>query len=335
METILQAVDAGTATDRDMAAVAGASTAALGMALAGDVERQLRAIRNRSQAEAAASSLKADDCKYFFWVNAEGNRSEQEADGTTAGYTLNSWGGTVGAGMQMNHELTLGIALTAMYGDLKSDGPDTLDGDMDTTYLSAFARYNSGKWSHSLIGTMGSMEADYKRHAMGYATDGDTDGTALGLMYELSHRFEMDEKSSISPVFNIAYRHTKMDGYSESGNDAALCVGEQSLDTVTVGAGARYAAIVGEQSLNRPCNVEARALLKYDLGDTQSGTGVGFIDHATRANIESADWGAFGVELGTGISIPVGDGHIFAEGAVELRSDYTNLNATVGYGLQF
>ena len=344
LEAILQAVDAGTATDRDMAAVAGASTATLGMAMAGDVERQLRAIRNRSVSDAWGQDSVALDGKggsltqpgkFFAWVNAEGNRSEQEADGTAAGYTLNSWGGTVGAGMQMNHELTLGVALTAMYGDLKSDGPDTLNGDMDTTYLSAFSRYSSGAWSHALIGTVGSMEADYKRHAVGYATKGDTDGTAFGLMYEVSHRFEMNEKSSISPVFNIAYRHTKVDSYSESGSDAALSVGEQSLDTLTVGAGARYAAVVGEQSLNRPCNVEARALLKYDFGDTQSDTSVGFINHATRANIESADLGAFGVELGAGISVPVGDGRIFADGAVELRSGYTNYNATIGYGIRF
>lgn len=63
---------------------------------------------------------------------------------------------------------------------------------------------------------------------------------------------------------------------------------------------------------------------------------MGFIHQATRANIESAEAGAFGLELGTGISVPVGrSGSIFADGAVELRSDYTNLNATMGYKVQF
>ena len=347
---LIDTVDAGKMTDEDLAAVAGASTTVLGQALSGDVERQLRAIRNRAAMGNHGTNSVAWDGKggfvstslpsrYFAWVNAEGNRAEQNADGTAPGYTLNSWGGTVGAGMQVNSNLTMGLALSAMYGDLRSDGPDSLDGDMDTTYLSAFARYESGKWSHAFIGTAGTMEADYKRtvsHATdSYHTYGDTDGTAFGLMYEVSRDFTLGSKGTLSPVFNISYRHAEVDGYSESGADAALSVGEQSLDTVTVGLGARYAAVVGERAFNRACHVETRALVKYDFGDTQNNIDVGFVNHATRANIESAEMGAFGVELGAGISVPVGKGSIFADGAVELRSDYTNFNATVGYKIQF
>ena len=347
LRSILDTVHAGTFSDRDAAAVVGVSTAVLGQALSGDVDRQLRAIRNRSSENNFGSShavaldgkgglaTMPQDSRYFAWVNAEGNRAEQDADGTAAGYSLSSWGATVGAGMQVNNQLTLGLALTAMYGDLKSDGPDNLDGDMDTTYVSAFARYLRGRWSHALIGTVGTMDADYIRTAMNYSNDGDTDGTACGLMYELSRNYTLSNTADISPVFNIAYRHTEVDGYSESGTDAALNVGKQSLDTVTVGLGARYAAVVGQQMLNRDCGFEARALVKYDFGDTQTDTTVGFINHATRANIESAEMGAFGVELGAGISVPVGSGSIFTDGAMELRSDYTNFNATVGYKIQF
>ena len=341
---LIDIVDAGKMTDEGLAAVAGASTTALGQALSGDVERQLRAIRNRSTTGAYGHDAVAMDSKggslcqpgkYFAWVNAESNRAEQNADGTAAGYTLTSWGGTVGAGMQATPQLTLGMALTAMYGELQSDGPDSLKGDMDTTYLSAFARYQRRNWSHSIIGTVGTMDADYKRSAMGYSNDGDTDGSAFGLMYELSRDYALSNRSSISPVFNISYRHTKVNSYSERGADAALNVGEQSLDTVTVGLGARYAATMGQQTFNRACVFEARALAKYDVGDTQTDTSAGFINQATRANIESAEMGSFGLELGAGISVPVGRGSIFADGAVELRSDYTNINASAGYRIQF
>lgn len=343
---ILNAVDAGTATDRDMAAVAGASTAALGMALSGDVERQLRAIRNRSLAGNDASTTTLVDeksgmvsaeapARFFAWVNAEGNRAEQNNDGTAAGYKLSSWGGTLGAGMQVNNQLTFGMAITAMFGDLQSDGPDCLGGDMDTTYLSAFARYQSGSWSHNFIGSVGAMETDYTRTAMGIANDGDTDGTAFGLMYELSHGMQLSNNGLLSPVFNIAYHHTAVDGYSESGSDAALRVGKQELDTVTVALGARYAATVGQQTLNRACAFDARALVKYDLGDTQSDATVGFIDYASRASIESAERGTLGLELGAGISVPVGPGSIFTDGTVELRSDYMNFNAAAGYRIPF
>lgn len=347
---LIDTVDAGKMTDKDLAAVAGASTAVLGQAFSGDAMRQLRAIRNRAAMGNHGTNSVAWDGKegfdsmshslrYFAWVNAEGNRAEQNADGTAPGYTLNSWGGTVGAGMRMNRHLTMGLAISAMYGDLRSDGPDSLDGDMDTTYMSVFASYETGKWSHSFVGTAGTMETDYKRsvsHATNsYYNYGDTDGYAIGIMYEVSRDFSLGSKGTLSPVFNISYRHAEVDGYRESGSDAALNVGEQSLDTMTVGLGARYAAVVGEQAFNRSCHVETRALVKYDFGDTQNNIDVGFVNQNARANIESAEMGAFGVELGAGISVPVGSGSIFADGAVELRSDYTNFNATVGYRIQF
>ena len=344
LEAIIEAVDDGEMNDRAAAAVAGASTAVLGLALSSDVERQLRAIRNRAvSGNYSQDAVLLDDksgCieqpgKYFAWINAEGNRSEQNNDATAAGYTLNSWGGTVGAGMQVNKQFTLGLAITAMRGDLKSDAPDSLDGDMDTTYLSAFARYQSSKWSHNFIGTVSTMEADYNRFAMGYRNDGETEGAAIGLMYELSRDYTLGSTSSVSPLFNISYRHTEVDSFSESGTDAALNVGKQSLDTVTVGLGARYAAMVGQQTLNRHCAIEARVLAKGDLGDTQTDTRTGFIGHESRAHIESTEMGRFGIELGAGISVPVGSGSIFADGAVELRNDYTNLNAAAGYRIQF
>lgn len=344
LESVVEAMNNGQMNDRDAAAVAGASTAVLGQALAGDVERQLNAIRNRAAVGNGSNDTVALDGKggslqqpgkFFAWVNAEGNRAELQSDGTAAGYTLSSWGGTVGAGMLVDNRLTLGLAVTAMYGDLKSEGPDSLDGDMDTSYLSAFAHYHTGNWSHSFIGAFGLMESDYKRTAMGYTNNGDTDGTAFGVMYELGREYALNDRSNISPLFNISYRHTAVDGFCERGTDAALHVGKQSLDTVTAALGARYAAILGQQTINRACAFEARALAKYDFGDTRADASVGFLNYASRANIESAERGSMGLELGAGISVPVGFGCIFADGAVELRNDYTNFNAAVGYKIQF
>ena len=135
--------------------------------------------------------------------------------------------------------------------------------------------------------------------------------------------------------FNISYRHIAVDGYTERGTDAALSVGEQELDTVTVALGARYAATVGQQTLNRACAFDFRALVKCDLDDTKSGASVGFMDYATRSRIESAERETMGLELGAGISVPAGCGSIFADAALELRPDYTNYNAVAGYRVQF
>ena len=56
------------------------------------------------------------------------------------------------------------------------------------------------------------------------------------------------------------------------------------------------------------------------------------------AGIESAELGMFGVELGAGLTIPVGDddgGCLFFDASAEIRDGYTNFNGTVGYRINF
>ena len=345
LEKLLASVDNGSMTEEGMAAVAGASTASLGMAFAGDVERQLRAIRNRTTTMGVNQCVVNEGMPYFnAWVNAEGNFGELDQDGLASGYQLDSWGGTVGFDVDVNPNLTLGLAVTAMYGDLTVDGPDMLEGDLDTYYVTAFARYSKRAWTHTFIGTIGKMDGSYERtvnYAGGsYKTEGDTDGMAFGLMYEVGRVYALTEDGDacLQPVFNIAYRHTTVGGYTEDGGDAALDVDDQTLDTITLGAGARMQAVVGENLYNRTSVLELRALAKLDVGDRASEADVAFIGGGSRATVESAELGAFGVELGAGLSIPVGDendGTIFFDVSAELRSGYSNVNGTVGYRINF
>ena len=333
------------AAQEAMAAVAGSSTASLGMALAGDVERQLRAIRNRTTTMGVNQCVMNENMPYFnAWVNAEGNHSELDQDGLASGYVLDSWGGTVGFDVDVNPNLTFGLAVTAMYGDLTVDGPDTLEGDMDTCYVTAFARYSKHAWTHTLIGTIGKMDGSYERTVNygrnSYTAEGDTDGTTFGLMYEVSRTYAFSEDSDAcwQPVFNIAYRHTTVKGYTETATDAALDVDDQTLDTVTLSAGARMQAVVGENLFERTSVLELRALAKLDVGDRASEADVALINGTGRGTVESAELGAFGVELGAGLSIPVGnvnDGTIFFDVSAELRSGYSNVNGTVGYRINF
>jgi len=270
--------------------------------------------------------------------------AELDQDGTMPGYTLDSWGGTVGFDVDVNPNLTLGLAVTAMYGDLKTDGPDMLDGDMDTYYVSAFARYSKRGWSHTFVATVGTMDTTYERtvsHAGGsYTTEGDTDGTAFGLMYEVGRAFTLDRAGDVAGqlVANVTYRHTTVGGYEETGRDAALKVDDQTLDTITFGVGGRMQAVVGKNMFNRTSLFEARALAKFDVGDRSSEADVAFLGGSRSATVESAELGAFGVELGAGLSIPVGDendGTLFLDVSAELRSGYTNVNGTLGYRINF
>ena len=326
-----------------MAAAAGASTAVMGAAFSADVERQLRAIRNRTTTMGVSQCEVNEGMPYVnAWINAEGDHRELDSDGLAAGYTLDSWGGTVGFDVDLTSSLTMGLAVTAMYGDLEADGPDTAEGDFDTQYVSAFARVAHRAWVHTFVATVGRVDATLDRtvnYGSGsYKTTGEPDGMGFGLMYEVARTFSLSEDGSTcwQPVFNVAWRRVSIDGYTEDGSDAGLDVGEQEMNVVTFGLGARMQTIVGENIYNRASIFEARAMLKLDAGDRESEADVAVLGGGS-ASVTSAEMGAVGVEIGAGVTIPVGlnSGAIFIDGSAEFRSGYTNVNGTVGYRINF
>ena len=327
---------------RVMAAVAGASVAVMSDAVSADVERQLRAIRNRTTT--LSYGEEPDHATSAAWVNAESNYRKQRADGLMPGYKVSGWGGTVGVYTELGEGDTAGLALTAMYNDLQSEGPDSLKGNMDTLYLSAFAQVVHGAWRHVFVGTIGSAKLDVNRTvnygAGSYTTHGSTDGMAFGLMYELGYTMPLDTDYSmcLQPILNIAWRMNQIKGYTESGTgNANLRVEEQTYNVVTLGMGARFQSVVGGSAWNRTSIFESRALLKFDAGDRGGSAEVSFLSTgAPHAHVKSAERGAVGVELGAGITVPSAHfGELFLDFSAELRADYTDLNATLGYKVSF
>ena len=331
--------------DKLAAAVSGASAAAMGAAFGADVDRQLRAIRNRTTSMGCAECVVNEEMPYVnAWVNAEGDYRKLDADSTLAGYKMSSWGATLGVDLDFTNRFTAGLAVTAMQGDFTADSAETATGDLDRLYLSAFARYSRRAWTHTAVVTFGKADANLKRtvdYGTGsYTAKGDMSGTAFGLMYEVGYTKALTEDASVclQPVFNISYRHSSLGSYTETGSDAALRMGDMEMDTVTFGLGARMQGTVGTSVYNRTSVVELRALAKLDAGDRDCAAkaGIAGLPAASR-EVQSAEYGAFGVEVGAGLLVPLGEygGTLFCDAAAELRSGYTNVNGTVGYRFNF
>ena len=279
------------------------------------------------------------DMPYFnAWINAEGDSREMGEDGTLGGYKLNSYGGTVGFDVDIEPTLTAGMALTAMYGDLDATGTDKATGNLDSYYVSAFARYCGSAWTHTFVGTIGMGDISLDRTVNGSQVKGETDSMSFGLMYEVGRVYAMDEDGTtcLQPVFNVTWKHTTVDAYTEKGGDVALSVDEQSLDTITFGLGARLQTVVGESMYNRTSIFECRLLAKADAGDTEGTSKVALGSSATH-EVKSNEMGAIGIEVGAGLTIPLGDegSSIFMDASAEIRSDYTDVNGTVGYRVNF
>ena len=357
-------------SDRLQAAVAGSSIAALGVAFSDDLDRQLRLMRNRAtknlskpgfitRTESIDRGKAGIDIhqypeymppkRYGLWVNGEGDFRSIDGKQTDPGYRMNSWGGTVGGSYSVTDDIEVGLALTAMYGDFRSKGPDVLKGDMDTKYLSAFARYDRGHWSHSFISTFGLVDVDATRTVNiggeygSYTTRFSTDGYAIGLMYEVGYTFELNEEKTLTlqPIANISWRHTLLNGFTETGSDAALRVGDQKSDMLGVGVGARAQALVGSESMNRDFLFELRALAKSGFGKSYNMVEVGFADRNQRAKVRSRKLPSIGVEIGGGVTVPLTpntatwEHAIFMDVNLEIFGAMRNANFTVGYKLSF
>lgn len=348
LAAVMNAIESGAVAkadhDRLAAAMAGASAAAMGYAYGKDVERQLHAIRNRTTGMGCAECVVNEDMPYVnAWVSAEGDFSRLAAENTYAGYSLNSWGGTVGCDMDFTNRFTAGLALTAMKGKFTSRSAEQGSGDLDRLYVSAFARYARRAWTHTFVGTIGTAEAKLDRtvsYAGGsYSTSGDTKGVAFGLMYEAGYTKALNESGStcLQPLFSISYRHSTLDGYTERRSDAALHYSDIDMDVVTFSLGGRLQTVAGTSVYNRTSVLELRAMAKLDAGDRDATPSAGFLGVTGSRNIKSTETGSFGLALGAGLMVPVADdaGSLFFDVGAEFRSNYSDVNATVGYRVNF
>lgn len=326
------------------AAVTGSSAAALSAAVAGDMERQLRTLRNR----VSTMGMNPDPCKgsipelpeFHAWVNAEGDHTRLHRSGDTPGYELSTWGGTVGLAADTSPCLTLGLAFSYMHGDFEAKSVETADGNLDFYYINAFARYSTIHWLHSFVASFGIVDTELSRRLPLYSTEGKTDGMSFGFLYELAYQLPLNEQQDImlQPLVNVAFSHSALDGYSETGSDAGLRFGDSDVTAVTFGLGGRFVGSAGENLYNRKSRVECRALLKLRAGDRDATVSSSLLAlPAAGAHVRSAEQGVVGLELGAGISVPIGSesGSLFFDASFEIYSDYSEVNGVIGYQLDF
>lgn len=327
-----------------MAAVTGASAAAMSAAVSGDMERQLKALRNR----VSTMGMNPDPCQgnipelpaFHTWVNAEGDYAHLNRSGTTPGYTLSTWGGTVGLAVDTTPCLTTGLAFSYMHGDFEAKSAESADGNLDFFYISAFARYSTVNWVHSFIATLGIADTELSRRMPQFHTEGKTDGMGFGFLYEVAYLIPLNETQDIvlQPLVNVALSHTSLEGYSESGSDAGLRFGDSDMTAVTFGLGGRFVGSAGENLYNRKSRVEGRALLKLRAGDRDAAISSSLLAlPSAGAHVRSAELGMVGLELGAGIVVPIGvdSGSLFLDASFEIASDYSEINGVIGYQLDF
>ena len=330
---------------RILAGVAGSAIPAVGTAQRDALRSQIQRMRDH----AAGMGLSAGDTYnelpyYHAWVEATGHFGELSADGMMSGYRLNAWGGSVGMDVDIDNTTSLGIGVSALYGDLSAGSADNVDGKLDSYYLSLMGRIKNERWGHTLVASVGLNQAKIDRrvnYEVGeYKTEGSTNGWGVGLMYEVTYDIALNEEgtSVLQPLVNVSISRTTLKGYSETGDEyLGLEVDTQEWTSASVGIGARYITEIGESVFSRNAQMELRAGVAQDLGDTQGEVGVSLKANPTvQRQVKAAEVGSTAVQVGVGLNLPVDEqNRVYLNAGAELRAHMNTWNATLGYKISF
>lgn len=274
------------------------------------------------------------------WVQADGAYHTLGQNGDKAGYDTSVYGATAGANLDLNEHWTVGAALSVENGSLKGKGDDHLDADTLSCYVNLFGRYQKGHWTHLGIFTIGMDDVDTKRTVLGMKGDGSTSGTSFSAYYELGYIFTLDDDARriLQPIINVSLTSAKMGSFTESGSigSAGLKYDANNLFYGNVGIGARYQAVLSQSVYERNTVLELRAQLNEHFGNATDEADLTFIGGGNQFTAKGADSGNFGVQLGTGLSVPVGlQTTLFGDADAEFRAHQTDFRANIGVRYDF
>ncbi len=273
------------------------------------------------------------------WIEADGDYYSVENDGEASGYEYQSWGGTVGVHADVGN-FSFGAAVSAAYGDLTGKGADLAEGDQDSCHFSLFARHQQGSWVQMGIISVGLNKMELERHIHTITAEGDASGYTVSAAYETGYTFALNEEASrvIMPFANVMLTSAHMGQYNEDGAIGNAALNNNGDDYIygTASMGARYQAIIGRDVNERVAFIEARAKVVADFGDDTHESAVYFTGAPHDGfSLRGAESGRIGVQIGAGISVPIGlYKTLFADVDADFRDGATGVSGSMGIRIE-
>lgn len=342
---------------RLLAALAGGTTTAASAAEAEQQREVLEAmLRRAEQAPLCRQSDRSESDarrsarlpRLQAWIEAEHGYARVKSRGDESGYTHSTWGGSVGADMGVGRGSargrrapSVGLALSAHYGDLTAQGAERLAGDSESRYLSLYAHGAGERWEHTLVLQAGSYsisqqrEVDYGEGS--YRAKSEAEGSSIAALYRVARTIR-GRKGELRPYASVMVGQLKQKGYSESGaGGAGLQVGEQRQQVARVGLGVDWRRELSAQLSGRSSEVRLRVGVTQELSDESREAEVALQGNpGVRRQVKGSESGRTGLELGGSVSREVGKhGRVYLSGQLGARENTTTLFTTLGYQKTF
>ncbi|MGN0884161.1 MAG: autotransporter domain-containing protein, partial [Candidatus Spyradosoma sp.] len=267
------------------------------------------------------------------WAQYAGSWTDVDSSRERASWTRRMHGAHAGVERAFASGWTAGAALGFEDSEQKSGGAKIGD---DALSASFYARREEGPLTQTAALSFARHDYETRRTVAfpGYAarTRGDTLGFTAALSYEASYAFAVADWAKVSPVASLSAAWNTIEGWTESGADAALRCGDQDALTWLAGVGGR-----ADFEFANPFSAEAKAragayaLFTAEFGERSCGVDASFADTGAGFTARYDDPSRYALQLGVTASLPLsGNTSLFGGVSTELREDETNLNANVG-----
>ncbi len=275
------------------------------------------------------------------WVTPTHAFNKVNGDYNAPGFSRSAWGAMMGAERSVDANTMLGIALGYDYARTEVMGATD---ETDTYNIDLYGTYSDGAWNNRASFGIGFHDFTNDRYVsvadrFSHMSRGGTTGTSLNFSYELSYIFQLDDKSTIAPLFTFESTLGWIGSYSEKGDigNAGLHVDRQDAWATVLGFGGRYTREFTALKNAPAANFEAMALMTFDVGDQGAPVTASFLGAPGRHfTTKPAANSRVGAMLGGGVNIPINDRLTgFGGTTFEFRSGTRDFTANVGVRYTF
>ena len=267
------------------------------------------------------------------WVQYVGSYNDVDSSSDRLGWDRTMNGATAGFEYALSENFLAGVALGYEYAELKSDGNKIED---DAFSVDFFAKHRSGDFEQRAALTFAHHGYDTNRTiafgGVAESVSGDTDGFTAAIAYEAAYNFAVKEYLTLAPVATLRAALNTIDGWSESGSDAALKFDDQSAFTALAGIGGRAEFTFANPSYPREAlRLSAYALFTAEFGDRSSDVDASFVRGGNAFTMTYDDPEPYALQLGLTAFAPLTNRTaLFGGISTELRDEESGFNANIG-----
>lgn len=217
------------------------------------------------------------------WGQVFESWSKGQEDGNAAAYNRDITGFAAGVDTGLGGlggDVRLGVLLHYGRSDITIDARAS-EADIQRTGIGLYGAAHFGAFRVGLGGVYSALDLDVDRRVAfsGFdeSVNGNTDGTALQGFAEIAYRFDLADGSALEPFLQAGVTSVDLDGFAETGGDAALTIAGQENEITSVIAGLRVAGdvggvqlggMIGYRALSGDTSVAALVALDASPGNT-------------------------------------------------------------------